>query len=107
VPGRSSEIGALVSAAGFTNLARIQAPARAQTMVYYSSGFADVAADVAGLFGLPPASVQQVPGLQGVQLYAGEDFMTGSKPTPPVRAAGSEVAQTGNDQTCQAANPGG
>lgn len=107
VPGRSNEIGALITGAGFTKLARIQAQPRAQSMVYYGPGFADVAADVAALFGLPPASVQQVAGVQGVQFYAGEDFTTGAKPAPPAQAPGSIVAQTAKDQTCQAANPGG
>lgn len=107
VPGRGNEIGALMTGAGFTKLAVIQAQARAQTMVYYGPGFADVAADVASMFGLPATSVQQDAGVQGVQLYAGEDFTTGAKPAPPARAAGGVVAQTANDQTCQTANPGG
>ncbi|WP_354235286.1 LCP family protein [Arthrobacter sp. UYEF3] len=107
VPGRSSEIGALVSGAGFTKLARIQAQPRSQSMVYYGPGFADVAADVAALFGLPPASVQQAAGVQGVQFYAGQDFTAGTKPAPPAQDTGSVVAQTANDQTCQTTNPGG
>ncbi|WP_427174609.1 LCP family protein [Arthrobacter sp. 92] len=107
VASRSTEIGALITGAGFTKLARIQAQPRAQSMVYYGPGFADVAADVAALFALPPASVQQVTGVQGVQFYAGEDFATGTKPVPAAQAPGNVVAQTANDQTCQAANPGG
>ncbi|HET8877889.1 MAG TPA: LCP family protein [Arthrobacter sp.] len=102
VAARGSEIGALVSEAGFTKLSRIQAQPRPQTMVYFGAGFADVAADVAAVFGLPASSVQQVPGVQGVQLYAGEDFATGSKPTAPQAEAGGAVSQTGSDQTCQA-----
>ena len=46
--------------------------------------------------------MQQAPGVQGVQLYAGEDFTTGTKPVPPAQAPGNVVAQTANDQTCQA-----
>ncbi|MCX6500744.1 MAG: LCP family protein [Arthrobacter sp.] len=108
VSGRSNEIGAQITGAGFTKLARIQAQPRAQSMVYYGPGFADVATDIAGIFGLPPTSVQQVPGVQGVQFYAGEDFTTGTKPTPPAaQAAGGVVAQTANDQTCQATSSGG
>jgi LCP family protein required for cell wall assembly len=107
VTGRSNEIGALITGAGYTKLARIQAPPRAQSMVYYGQGFADVAADIAALFGLPPASVQQVDAVQGVQLYAGEDFATGTKPAQPAPTAGNVVAQTANDQACQATNPAG
>lgn len=107
VAGRSTAIASLVSAAGFTKVTRIQATARPQTMVYYGAGFADVAADVAAMLGLPATSVQQVTNIQGVQLFAGEDFATGDKPTLPTADPGSVVAQTAQDQTCQTANPGG
>jgi hypothetical protein len=68
-----------------------------------------VAADVAALFGLPAGSVQQVANIQGVQLSAGTDFVTGTKPAAPPSSAdsGSVVAQTGSDQTCQATNTSG
>jgi len=107
VTGRSTAIGAMFTDAGFAKVTRIQATARPQTMVYYSAGFADVAADVAAMFGLPATSVQQVANIQGVQLFAGEDFATGDKPTLPTADPGSVVAQTAQDQTCQAANTGG
>ncbi|WP_423181326.1 LCP family protein [Arthrobacter sp. NyZ413] len=105
VSGRSQEIGTLLSNAGFTKLSRIQAETRAQTMVYYGAGFADVAADVAAMFGLPASSVQQVDAVQGVQLYAGQDFATGDKPTLPAAKPSDVVNQTAQDQTCQATNP--
>ncbi|WP_255771726.1 LCP family protein [Pseudarthrobacter sulfonivorans] len=109
VSGRSTAIAATLTSAGFTKVNRVQGPPRTQTMVYYSAGFEDVAADVAALFGLPASSVQQVTNVQGVQLYAGEDFATGDKPTPAPSASGDSsggvVAQTAQDQTCQAANP--
>ncbi|HAP88925.1 MAG TPA: transcriptional regulator, partial [Arthrobacter bacterium] len=107
VTGRSTAIASLVAQAGFTKVTRIQATARPQTMVYFGPGFADVAADVAAMFGLPASSVQQVANIQGVQLYAGEDFATGDKPTLPSADPGSVVAQTAQDQTCQATNTGG
>lgn len=107
VTGRSQEIGALLSAGGFTKLARIQADSRPQTMVYYGAGFADVAADVATMFGLPATSVQQVASVQGVQLYAGQDFAAGNKPTLPAPKPNDVVAQTAQDQTCQTTNPVG
>lgn len=108
VTGRSNAIAGLLSDAGFTNLAKLQAQAQDKTMVYYSAGFEDVAADVAALFGLPAGSVQQVANIQGVQLYAGTDFATGTKPVAPPSSAdspGGVVAQTGSDKTCQSANP--
>lgn len=58
------------------------------------------------MFGLPAASVQQVTGIQGVQLYAGADFVSGDKPTQST-TQGNIPTQTANDQTCQATNPAG
>jgi len=110
VTGRSNAIAGLLSDAGFTNLTKLQAQSQDKTKVYYSAGFEDVAADVAALFGLPAGSVQQVANIQGVQLYAGTDFATGTKPTAPPAtpdSSGGVVAQTGSDQTCQSANPTG
>ena len=108
VTGRSNAIAGLLSDAGFTKLTKLQAQAQDRTMVYYSAGFEDVAADVAATFGLPAGSVQQVANIQGVQLYAGKDFATGTKPAAPpssTDSSGGVVAQTGSDQTCQSANP--
>lgn len=110
VAGRSNAIAGLLSDAGFTKVTKLQAQPQKQTTVYYSAGFEDVAADVAALFGLPAGSVKQVANIQGVQLYAGTDFATGTKPAAPPSSAdssGSVVAQTGSDQTCQSANNGG
>lgn len=108
VTGRSNPIAALLADAGYTKLTRIQARPQAQTMVYYGPGFADVAADIAAIFGLPATSVQQAAGIRGVQFYAGEDFATGTRPTPaPDPAPSNVVAQTAEDQTCQATNPAG
>ncbi|MEW1808512.1 LCP family protein [Pseudarthrobacter sp. NPDC080039] len=110
ISGRSNAIAGMLSDAGFTKLTKLPAQTQGQTMVYYSAGFEDVAADVASLFGLPPSSVQKVANIQGVQLYAGTDFATGTKPAAPpspADSAGGVVAQTGNDVTCQAANTNG
>ncbi|MDD7836561.1 MULTISPECIES: LCP family glycopolymer transferase [Paenarthrobacter] len=106
VTGRSNAIAATLAAAGYTKTTRLQAQPRTQTMVYYQAGFDDVASDIAALFGLPATSVQEVTGIEGVQLYAGEDFATGDKPAP-APAQGTIPSQTANDQTCQATNPAG
>ncbi|MFP3578531.1 LCP family protein [Arthrobacter sp. fls2-241-R2A-200] len=107
VSGRSNAIAAMVTAAGYTKVTRLQGDARPTTMVYYQAGFEDVAADIAAQFGLPAANIQQVNNIQGVQLYAGQDFATGDKPVLPAAAPGGIAAKTGNDQTCQATNPVG
>ncbi|WIV29193.1 MULTISPECIES: LCP family protein [unclassified Paenarthrobacter] len=105
VAGRSQEIAALLSANGFTNLARIPAQPRAETMVYYGPGFADVAADLAAMFALPASNVQELATVRGVQIYAGEDFAAGNRPLVPAPGPDDVVAQTANDQSCQSANP--
>lgn len=106
VTGRSNAIAATLAAAGYTKTTRLQAQPQTQTMIYYQAGFDDVATDIAAMFGLPATSVQQAAGIEGVQLYAGEDFASGDKPVP-APAAGSIPSQTANDQTCQATNPAG
>ncbi|NUP58140.1 MAG: LCP family protein [Pseudarthrobacter sp.] len=110
VTGRSTAIAGILSDAGFTKLTKLQGQVQQQTMVYYGAGFEDVAADVAALFGLPASSITKVGNVQGVQLYAGTDFATGTKPAAPPSSAdssGSVVAQTGSDQTCESTNPAG
>ncbi|MGX5714816.1 LCP family protein [Arthrobacter sp. MAHUQ-56] len=110
VAGRTTEIAGVLAEAGFTNVTKLQGQVQQQTMVYYGAGFEDVAADVAALFGLPASSIMQVANVQGVQLYAGTDFATGTKPAAPPSSAdsgGGVVAQTGSDQTCESTNPGG
>ncbi|MFI2565880.1 LCP family protein [Paenarthrobacter sp. NPDC018779] len=106
VAGRSNAIADTLTAAGFTMITKLQAQPAPTTVVYYQSGFEDVAADVAALFGLPASSIQPASAIQGVQVYAGEDFASGDKPTP-APAQGNIGAQTANDQTCQATNPAG
>ena len=80
-------------------------PRRGEAAVYYGPGFADVAADVAALLGIPAAQVPPAAGVVGVQVYLGTDFATG-----PLRAAGPVlpediVNQTAGDAVCQQANP--
>ncbi|WP_144662963.1 LCP family protein [Paenarthrobacter nicotinovorans] len=105
VTGRSQDIAALLSAKGFTNLARIPAQPRAETMVYFGPGFADVAADLATMFALPASNMQELAPVHGVQIYAGGDFAAGNRPVVPAPRPGDVVAQTANDQSCQSANP--
>ncbi|MFJ4209987.1 LCP family protein [Paenarthrobacter sp. NPDC089675] len=111
VAGRSNAIAATLTAAGFTKVTKLQAQAIPRTTVYYQAGFEDVATDVAAMFGLPATSVQPATAIQGVQLYAGEDFASGDKPVQAPASgsagAGGVTGQTANDQTCQATNPAG
>jgi len=75
-----------------------------QTVLYYGPGFADVAADVAALFGIPAAQVQEAPGVAGVQLYVGTDFGTGTA-YGAASVPSDVVNQTASDAVCQQVNP--
>lgn len=107
VGGRSQDIAALLASGGYTNLARIQAQPRKQTMIYYGPGFDDVADDIAAMFAIPAANAQQVSSVTGIHLYAGEDFATGNKPVIPSPPPSDVITQTAQDQSCQATNPFG
>jgi hypothetical protein len=73
-------------------------------MVYYGPEFADVAADVAALFGIPAAQVVPSSGVSGVQLYLGSDFPSGTK-YGKTSVPKDIVNQTAGDTVCQQANP--
>ncbi|WP_104060692.1 LCP family protein [Arthrobacter sp. 4R501] len=107
VPGRSQEIVQALITGGFTQSGPLEAAPVAQSVVYYGTEFADVAADVAALLGIPAAQVQLAPRVAGVQVYLGTDFTTGA-----TYGAGAGVAlpedivnQTAGDTVCQQANP--
>ncbi|QHK19199.1 LytR family transcriptional regulator [Pseudarthrobacter psychrotolerans] len=107
IPGRSKEIVQALITGGFTQSGPLEATPVAQSVVYYGTEFADVAADVAALLGIPAAQVQLAPRVAGVQVYLGTDFTTGA-----TYGAGAAVAlpedivnQTAGDTVCQKANP--
>ncbi|MCP9001338.1 LCP family protein [Pseudarthrobacter sp. RMG13] len=107
VPGRAQEIVQALITGGFTQSGPFEATAVAQSVVYYGTEYADVAADVAALLGIPAAQVQLAPRVAGVQVYLGTDFTTGA-----TYGAGAGVAlpedivnQTAGDTVCQQANP--
>lgn len=104
IVGRSNDIAAILAGTGFTNVTRIAAQPTDETVIYYGADFDDVAADLAAVFGLPPANVLAAPGVQGVQLYLGIDFTTGDQPTLPAPSTRDVVSQTAQDQKCQSVN---
>lgn len=104
VPTRTQEIVEALVAAEFTQVGQLEAEATPKTMIYYGTDFADVAADVAALFGIPAAQVAPSPGISGVQLYLGADFASGSK-FGKTTVPKDIVNQTAKDATCQIANP--
>jgi LCP family protein required for cell wall assembly len=104
VPGRSQEIAKLLVTDGFAQPTLLEAQAVAQSVVYYGPQFADVAADVAALLGIPAEQVLPAPALTGVQVYLGEDFSKGTK-YGAVALPEDIVNQTAGDTVCQQANP--
>ncbi|MFC7850385.1 LCP family protein [Arthrobacter sp. NPDC057388] len=104
VATRTQEIVDAVVAGGFTQVGQLEADTTAKTMVYYGPEFADVAADVAALFGIPAAQVAPSSGVSGVQLYLGTDFASGTK-YGKTTVPKDIVNQTAGDTVCQQANP--
>ncbi|WP_311212914.1 MULTISPECIES: LCP family protein [unclassified Arthrobacter] len=104
VAARAQEIMTVLTGGGFTQAVSYLANPVDQTVIYYGAGFADVAADVAALYGIPAAQVQQAPGVAGVQLYVGTDFGTGTS-YGATSVPSDVVNQTAKDAVCQQVNP--
>ncbi|MDP9989013.1 LCP family protein [Arthrobacter sp. KFRI-F3372] len=106
VPGRAEDVQNILTGDGYTNISGFQAQVTEQTMVYHGTGFNDVAADIAAMFGLPATRVQPA-GVPGVQVHAGTDFAFGTKPAVEPPSLTDHVSQTAEQQTCQETNPFG
>lgn len=104
VPTRAQEIVQAVVAGGFTNTSQFAAESTDTTMVYFGAEYADVAADVAALLGIPAGQVAPSPGVVGVQVYLGTDFTSGTK-YGTVTIPPDIVNQTAGDTVCQQVNP--
>ncbi|MEV7997783.1 LCP family protein [Pseudarthrobacter oxydans] len=105
VPGRAQEIVQALISGGFTQAGQFEATAVEQSVVYYGTDFADVAADVAAVLGIPAAQVVPAPNIAGVQVYLGTDFTTGITYGAPAALPDDIVNQTAKDASCQQANP--
>lgn len=110
VPARTQEILQALTTGGFTQLGQLTARPVATTAVYYGAQYADVAADVAALLGIPAAQVLPAAGVVGVQVYLGTDFASGvpagaKTGDAPVELPSDIVNQTAGDTVCQQANP--
>lgn len=104
VASRGQELAAALIGGGFTRAGHFLAAAASKTVVYYGTGYADVAPDVANLLGIPAAQIEPSPGIVGVQVYVGSDFTTGTK-FGMVSVPADVVKQTAGDVKCQAVNP--
>lgn len=104
VASRGQELAAAIIGGGFTKAGHFLAAPASKTVVYYGTGYADVAPDVAGLLGIPAAQIEPSPGIVGVQVYVGSDFTTGTK-FGTISVPADVVKQTAGDVKCQAVNP--
>jgi hypothetical protein len=105
VPGRAQEIVQALVSGGFAQAGQFEATPVAQSVVYYGPDFADVAADVAAVLGIPAAQLLPAPNIPGVQVYLGTDFTTGVTYGAPAALPENIVNQTAKDASCQQANP--
>lgn len=106
VPGRAQELVQALVSGGFAATSQFQAQPVAKTAVYYGPNFADVATDVAALLGIPAEHLIPLAAIQGVQVYVGSDFTTGSSFGAAAPALPSDIVnQTAGDKVCQQANP--
>jgi hypothetical protein len=105
-PAKAKEVLAAITAAGFSQSSQFTARAVPTTAVYYGSNYADVAADIATLLGIPASQVLPAAGVTGVQVYLGSDYTAGAKqPEAPASLPPDIVNQTAGDTVCQQANP--
>jgi hypothetical protein len=105
VAGRSQEIVQALISGGFTQTGRFEATPVSQSVVYYGTGFEDVATDVAAQLGIPAAQILPAPRVSGVQVYLGTDFTSGASYGADVALPEDIVNQTAGDTLCQQANP--
>ncbi|MET4094214.1 LCP family protein [Arthrobacter sp. UYCu712] len=106
VPARAEEITQALTGGGFTQLAQLAARPVATSAVYYGAEYADVAADVAALLGIPATQVLPAAGVTGVQVYLGSDLAAGAPSGGASAQLPSDIVnQTAGDTVCQQANP--
>jgi LCP family protein required for cell wall assembly len=106
VPARSAELMQALMTGGFTQVAQLTAAPAGTTAVYYGAGYAEVAAEVAVLAGVPASQVLPAANVTGVQVYLGTDRADGTAPgSTPVALPPDIVNQTAGDTVCQQANP--
>ncbi|MHA7271731.1 LCP family protein [Arthrobacter sp. HLT1-20] len=106
VVGRTVEIVQALAKAGFNSSWQAgDVPAQGVSQVLYGPEMADVAADVAALFKLPATALKSDPGISGVSLVVGTDWVSGvefGKIVVPDDIVASTAAQGGE---CLKVNP--
>lgn len=106
IVGRATEVLQGLASAGFTNSwSGGDVAAANETKVLYGHDMADVATDVAKLFGIPASAVRSDPAVAGVQLVIGTDWTSGTefgKIVVPKDIVASTADQSGG---CLTVNP--
>ncbi len=106
VVGRSMELFQVLAANGFTqSLQARDVPVQGVTQIVHGADMADVAADIAALFGVPASAVSADPTVTGVNLLVGSDWGSGTKYgdfTVPEDIVSSTAAEA---EQCLVVNP--
>ncbi|MFC8304779.1 LCP family protein [Specibacter sp. NPDC057265] len=80
VVGRSIELLQALAANGYSNSWQAgDVPVQGVSEISHGPGMADVAADIAALFGIPASAVREDPAVAGVNLLVGSDWGSGTK----------------------------
>lgn len=80
VVGRSIELIQALADNGFSNTWQAgDVPAQGVTQITHGPDMADVAADIAALFGIPAGAVREDPAVAGVNLLVGSDWGSGTQ----------------------------
>lgn len=106
VVGRSLELVQALAAAGFSNAWQAgDIPAVSETKLLYGAEMADVAADLATLFNLPPAAVQFDATVAGISLVVGADWISGTQYGTIVVPENIVASTAEQDAGCMKVNP--
>jgi LCP family protein required for cell wall assembly len=102
--GRGSELAEQLQALGYVLASGTEAENTSPaTQIFYSSGFEEVANELAKELNVPKASVLSSENSYGVRVAVGADFTTGSKLKATGGVGGNLRGQTADQVTCQGA----
>lgn len=106
IVGRSIELVQALAADGFSNAWQAgDVPAVSETQLLYGADMADVAADLATKFKLPPAAVQFDATVTGISLVVGADWVSGQEYGTIVVPENIVASTAEEDAGCMTVNP--
>lgn len=106
VVGRSIELVQALAAEGFSNAWQAgDVPTASATQLLYGADMADVAADLATMFNLPPEAVQFDATVTGIRLVVGADWVSGKQYGTVVVPENIVASTAEQDAGCMKVNP--